>query len=218
MIKFFEKLLSIIYTRPCFYCNSTKEDNILCSKCRRKINYMPPSVLKEIYGCKIYACTLYEDVTKKLIKDLKYNKKKYLAKLQAEIMFEYFSRLNLSDNFLVLSVPIHKNRRKERTYNHMDLAADEFCKLTGFKNNKKFLIRTKDTKKQFNLHKAERIKNIKNAFDINTNENVNKDEKLLIIDDITATGITFEEIIKLLKNNGYNNLTAMALATPDIWN
>lgn len=179
---------------------------------------MPPSVLKEIFGCKVYVCTLYDDVIKKLIKDLKYNKKKHLAKLHAEIMFEYFERLKLDTNFLILSVPIHKNRKKERKYNHMDLVADEFSLLTGFKNNKKFLLRIKDTQKQFKLHRQERIKNIKNAFALNENENIDKNTNLLIIDDITSTGTTLEEIIKLLQNKGYTNLTALTLATPDIWN
>ena len=64
---------------------------------------MPPSVLKEIYGCKVYACALYEDVIKQLIKDLKYHRKKYLAKLHAELMFEYFERLKLNEKFLILS-------------------------------------------------------------------------------------------------------------------
>ena len=218
MIKFLEKLLSLIYISSCFYCGSAKDDKILCDKCKRKINFMPPSNIKEMYGCKIYACTLYEDVIKKLIKDLKYHKKKKLAKLHAEIMYEYFTRLKLNEDFLILSVPIHKNRLKERKYNHMELVADELSKISGFKNNKKFLLRIKDTKKQFKLHRNERIKNIKNAFELNPNQNIDKNRQLLIIDDITSTGITLEEIIKLLKNNGYNNLTAIALATPDVWN
>lgn len=218
MIKFLEKLLSIIYIQPCFYCKSTKEDKIICTKCKSKVHFMPPAPFKEIYGCKVYACTLYDDVIKKLIKDLKYHGKKNLAKLQAEIMFEYFQTLNIYDNYILLSVPIHKNRKKERKYNHMDIVADEFSKLSGFKNNKKFLIRIKDTLKQYKLHKNERIKNIRNAFAINHEEIIEKNKKIMILDDITSTGITIEEIIKLLKNNGYKDITAMALATPDIWN
>ena len=117
-----------------------------------------------------------------------------------------------------MPVPIHKLRRKERKYNHMDIVADEFAKLTGYKVNKNFIVRTKDTLKQYNLHKQERIKNIKNAFDLNLNENIDKTANLLIIDDITSTGITFDEIIRLLRKNGYGSITALALATPDIWN
>ncbi|MCD7780464.1 MAG: ComF family protein [Candidatus Gastranaerophilales bacterium] len=218
MIKFFEKLLNLIYIQPCYFCGSKKEDGIICPHCYRKIHFMPPAVLKEQFDSKIYACCLYDEITKKLIKDLKYHNKKILASLQAKIMYEYWQQLDIKGEFIILPVPIHKNRLKERKYNHMDITADELSRLTNFEVNKNFLLRIKDTEKQFKLHKKERIKNIKNAFDINKDINIKKDTKLLIIDDITSTGITLEEIIKLLKRNGYNNITALTTATPDIWN
>ena len=62
----------------------------------------------------------------------------------------------------------------------MDLVADELSKLTNFPNNKNFIIRTKDTEKQYKLNKQERIKNIKGAFDINHSQNIDKNVKLLI--------------------------------------
>ena len=117
-----------------------------------------------------------------------------------------------------MPVPIHKLRQKERKYNHMDLVADEFSKLTKYKVIKNFVVRIKDTKKQYNLNKNERRKNIKNAFELNLNKQIDKNAKLLIIDDITSSGITFEEIIKTLKKQGYKNIIAISLATPDIWN
>jgi len=217
-IKFLEKLLSLIYSRKCFYCSSVKEDKFLCSKCYRKVHFLPPSVLKEISGSKVYACTLYDDVIKQLVKDFKYKRKKYLAEVQAQIMFEFYKQLNLKKDFLVLPVPVHKNRKRERGYNHMDLTAREFSYLSKLKCNNEFLIRVKDTNKQFKLHKTERIKNIKDAFGINFYKAPDKNTPLLIIDDITAAGITLEEIIKLLKKNGYKNISALVLSTPDIWN
>ena len=66
---------------------------------------MPPSVFKEQNNCKIYACTLYDEITKKLIKDLKYHNKKILASLQAKIMYEYWLDLHKKENFLILPVP-----------------------------------------------------------------------------------------------------------------
>ena len=179
---------------------------------------MPKGVFRKLEDVNVYACTIYDDIIKRLIKDFKYYNKKYLAQAQAQIMFDYFKQLDLSQDFLILPVPIHKLRKKERKYNHMDLTADEFSFLTGFKVNKNFIIRTKDTQKQYKLHKSERIKNIKNAFELNNKYAPDKSTPLLVIDDITSTGITLEEIIKLLKTNGYNNITALTLATPDIWN
>ncbi len=219
MIKLIEKLLNLIYIQPCYLCKSTKEDTILCSKCRKKIHYLPNTPLKIINEVQVYSCTIYDDIIKKLIKNLKYHNQKYLAKLQAKIMYEFWKEINLNENYLLLPVPIHKNRKKERKYNHMDIVADEFSKLSGYKTDNKFLIRIKDTDNQYKLHRKERIKNIKGAFGLNQKTTApEKTQALLILDDITSTGATLEEIINLLKQNGYKNITALTLATPDIWN
>ena len=218
MIKLLEKLLNIIYIQPCYFCRSTKDDNIICKKCYNKIHFMPPAVLKEYSNVKIYSCCIYDDIIKQLIKGLKYNGKKKLASAAARIMFEYIKELNLKEDYTIIPVPISKQRLKERKYNHMDLAAKEFAEFTKYKYNSDFLVRIKDTKKQYNLNKREREQNIKGAFDINPQNMPDKSTPLLIIDDITSTGITLEEIIKVLYKNGYKNITALTLATPDIWN
>ncbi len=179
---------------------------------------MPKGVFRQEKGVNVYACTIYDGVIKQLIKEFKYYNKKRLGKLMAELMFQYWKELNIQGEFTVIPVPIHKNRRKERKYNHMDITGEELSKLTNYKINKNFLIRIKDTQKQYKLHKSERIKNIKDAFSLNLSENIEQSENLLIIDDITSTGITVEEIVKLLKNNGYNHITVLTLSTPDIWN
>ena len=215
MIKFIEKLLSLIYTQPCYFCKSTKEDTILCSKCATKITFLNEVVFKRIKDTNVYACAIYDDVIKKLIKDFKYHKQKKLAPLQAKLMYEYWQKLNIEGDFLIIPVPIHNNRKKQRKYNHMDLVADELSKLTNYANNKNFVIRTKDTENQYKLKKQERIKNIKSAFSLDVAQNIPKERKFLIIDDITSTGTTLEEIIKLLNKNGYNDITALTLATPD---
>ena len=218
MIKLFEKLLNLIYIQPCYFCKSTQDDSLLCKKCYSRIHFMPKGVYKNILGMDIYSAVTYDGIIKTLVRDLKYHNKKKLAKVQAQLMFEYWQSIDLQKSFLLLPVPIHKLRKKERKYNHMDLVAKEFVRLSGYNLNTDFLLRIKDTHKQFNLNKKERIENIKNAFELDLNQNIDKSTPLLIIDDITSTGITLEEIIKLLKNNGYKNIVCLTLATPDIWN
>lgn len=219
MIKIFEKLLNLIYIKVCYFCGSSKDDDLMCKKCRSKIHYLPQSVLKQIREVNVYSCCIYDGLIRNLILDFKYKGKKQLASLMADLFYKYWKELNISNNeYLVLPVPIHNLRKKERKYNHMDIAVKEFCKLTNYKYNLDFIKRIKDTKKQYNLNKQERIKNIKDAFDINSENMPDKRAPLLILDDITSTGITLEEIIKVLHKNGYKNITAMTLATPDIWN
>ncbi len=216
MINIFEKLLNLIYIQPCCFCGSAKHDTLICPDCLNKIHFLPSSVFRKISLCDVYVCTLYDGIIKSLVRDLKYRSQKKLAKVQAKIMFDYFKQLNLNKEFIIVPVPIHNNRLKERKYNHMDIVADEFSKLTKFKADKTLLIRVKDTQKQYNLKKSERILNLKDAFKIN--KNTDTDKNLLIIDDITSTGATLKEIIRTLQNGGYKNITALTLATPDIWN
>ena len=215
-IKFLDKLLSLIYIRPCFYCRSAKEDTLLCSSCRKKIRYRDAAVYKKIEDCRVYACCIYEGVVKELVQSFKYKGKKHLAPVFAEIMHNYYAKLNLTGNFLILSVPIHKKRLKERRYNHIDIAARYFSKLSMLKYNTKLLTRIKDTEKQYKLTHAERTANIKGAFAVNEAETIDKNTPLLLIDDITSTGATFSEIIKQLKQHGFKNITAIALSAPEL--
>lgn len=218
MINFIERLLNLIYIQPCYFCKSSKEGKLLCSECYNKIKFLPPATLFMYKNCNIYSCAIYEGITKYLIWDIKYKNKKRLVRVQAKIMADYFKSLKLNKKFLVLPVPIHENRKKERKYNHMDLIGEEFAFYSDLKFNKKFLKRTKDTIKQYNLNRQERINNIKNAFELNQKIRIKKDTPILIIDDITSTGITLIEIIKLLQKNGYTDISALTFATPDIWN
>lgn len=219
MIKILEKLLNLIYIKVCYFCGSQKDDALICTKCYSKIHFLPPSVNRKINNVNVYCVAIYDGIIKELVKALKYHGKKQLASVVADLLFKYFLSLNLDKKeFIILPVPIHKLRKRERKYNHMDLVAREFSILSKYKYNDKFILRIKDTKKQYNLKKQERILNIKDAFDIDEKYMPDKSQWLLIIDDITSTGTTLCEIIKLLKENGYENIIALTLATPDIWN
>ena len=69
----------------------------------------------------------------------------------------------------------------------------------------------KDTKPQYNLNRAQRIKNLANAFRVN--KSLYNGEKLLIIDDICTTGATFETLIKEFQKNKIEDVTCFATAT-----
>ena len=72
--------------------------------------------------------------------------------------------------------------------------------------------RIKDTKPQYKLNRAERLKNLANAFEVNRKFYNNK--TLLIIDDICTTGSTFEEIIKSLNKQEIYDIICFATSSP----
>ena len=61
-------------------------------------------------------------------------------------------------------------------------------KLANLEPNYELIKRVKDTKAQYKLTRAERMDNLKDAFEVNPEKNLNK--PVLILDDIIASGTT----------------------------
>ena len=84
--------------------------------------------------------------------------------------------------------------------------------MTGYEPNFQLIKRIKDTKPQYKLSKQERAKNLADAFEIYKEKDLNK--PVLIIDDICTTGSTFEEMIKMFKKAGINDIVCLASSNP----
>ena len=202
--------LDWIYKKKCYFCGKSKESSAMCSACYEKLLHLPVKVNRVVEGVNIYCAGEYCEELQKLIRGLKYHKRKDLAFYQAKFMYDYWKNLNFEGKFEVVPVPLHKKRQRKRKYNHMELVAKEFCRLTGFEENFDLIKRIKDTKAQYNLTKAQRVENLSGAFEITPNT----DKKLLIIDDICTTGTTFEAIVKELKKHNITDIVCFATATP----
>lgn len=211
MKKFLLDLLDWIYKKKCYFCGSSKDSLKMCSKCYEKLDFTTLNTNRIILGVNIYTCGYYKDVMQKLIRGLKYHNQKELAFYQAKFMWEYWKKLNPKENYTVVPVPLSVKRKKKRKYNHMELVAEEFCKLSGYSYDFDLIKRIKDTKPQYNLKRKERMENLKDAFEVlNTT-----DKPILIIDDICTTGSTFESMIIELHKKEIYNITCLATATVD---
>lgn len=181
----------------------------MCDECYSKIPIFDYKYLKRVNNVKIFCVTLYKNETQKLIRAVKYHNQKDLAYYQAKMMYDFWVKVeNLNSEFFIVPVPMHPKREKERTYNHMELVAQEFVKLAGknYKIEKNLIKRIKNTKPQYNLSKKEREENLKDAFALCENYQDFQDKKILIFDDIFTTGSTMQEMIKTFKDKGVNDL------------
>ncbi len=103
---------------------------------------------------------------KKIIRGLKYHGQRDLAYYQAKFMWQYWQKLNIDGDFQIVPVPIFPKRKKQRKYNHMELVAEEFAKLSNYEVNFEAIKRIKDTKPQYKLNKAQRMMNLSKAFEV----------------------------------------------------
>ena len=212
MKKLLESLLDLIYRKKCYFCGKSNYSVKMCPDCYEELNYADLCPNRIINGVNVYTCGVYEKNLQKLIRGLKYHNQKELAYYLAKFMYEYFLKLNIKKDFQVIPVPLHKKRMKKRKYNHMELVAEEFCKLSGYKKNFELIKRVKDTKPQYKLSYKERIKNLSEAFEIDKTKDLSL--PILILDDICTTGSTFEEMINTLKTAGITDIICLASSNP----
>ena len=206
-------LLDWIYKKRCYFCKSSKESVKMCSKCYDELEFLPVGVNRKVFEKEIYCAGVYDKNLQKMIRGLKYHGQKDLAYYQAKFMWEYWQKLDIKGNFQIVPVPIYESRKRQRKYNHMELVALEFSKLSGYDVNFELIKRIKDTKPQYKLNKAQRMLNLDRAFEVDAEKYI-KGKKVLLIDDICTTGSTFEEMIKTLNASGISDITCFATTTP----
>lgn len=111
---------------------------------------------------------------------------------------EYYKSSNLKSEIL-LFIPSNKNN------NIMNFFADNISKELNIKKENALIFNNKIKEQKYLETLKEREENIKNAFNIILPEKfINK--KILLIDDVFASGFTLKEAIKLLKENNIKNI------------
>ncbi len=177
---------------------------------------------REHESCGLRITTLMEYRTRAvadLIQALKYDRAEHAAKLLAESLAEYLreeiaSLMSFSAKPIVLvTVPLHPSRIRERGFNQVEIILDalpeEFKDGSLSRLGAGALVRTRATKQQTRLSRAERLKNVENAFDIVRAELL-ANTHVILIDDVTTTGATLREAARPLTNAGISH-TLLAL-------
>lgn len=207
----FNRFLNLIYNQKCLVCNCAKTDNFLCKNCLKDVYYLSCFTQRYYKKIPIFCAANYAGSVKILIQKLKFSHIKHASIPLSEILFKYFKQLNLNDDYIIVYPPSNYIKNTIRGYNHMELIAKKFSDLSGLKINKNLIKKVKPTKPQYKA-KNRRL-NIKNSFEINKKYiNELKDKNLLLIDDITTSGATLEEIINILLKANLNNITCLTIS------
>jgi ComF family protein len=192
-------------TRP--HCNQCSEpfdlpvpDNSRCGNCLAK----PPawSAARSVWR--------YESAARDPILRLKYGDRTDLVTLFASHLAQKIDSLS-ADDLLIIPVPLHRWRMAMRTFNQAALLATALGRITGLPVQLDGLRRIRHTRPQQGLSRADRLLNVRGAFDV-PNPLAIRGRTILLIDDVLTTGTTLEACARQLLRKGAADIKVLTLA------
>ena len=210
--------LDIIAPVLCIECK--KRGEILCKNCIENLRLVERETESNIFACFDYR----DKIIKRVIWNLKYHNHwsfgQKLGKLLYDNMMEEVAELQIytqGSPIIIIPVPISKPRNKIRGYNQAEKIARGFCNSSPekiFELRNDIVAKTKETLPQAKItNRKKRLKNIRGIFDINIKyKKFLKGKTVIVIDDVTTTGGTIMEVMKILKKSGVRKVIGMAVA------
>jgi ComF family protein len=218
--------LNLFFPPWCIGCG--RENGYICDVCRRQLPFISPPVCPicgrpltvdntcpgcigpqaEIDG--IRAPFLFGGVIRQAVHQFKYNNLKTIAPLLAHFLHDFLLENPMPGDVLV-PVPVHKKRERERGYNQSSLIARELSRKVGLPLVEDCLIRKINTPPQVRTTSAaERHKNITDAFACIDRRLEGK--HILLIDDVSTSGATLNTCAGVLKAAGAASVWGLTIA------
>jgi ComF family protein len=151
----------------------------------------------------------YTPAVSRIVKGMKYSDRPGLAEVLAPFLALVLSSMEPAAPVLV-PVPLHAAKRRERGYNQSELLADGVGRLTGLEVAKGALRRVRNTSSQAGLDRARRLLNMRLAF--RAADSV-AGRHVILIDDVLTTGATLGECASALRGSRASEVTGCVVAS-----
>lgn len=231
----FQAAVSLLYPATCAICREqVRAGQYLCDRCEGKIvRIVRPfcETCSEPFDGSIntaFSCancahrTIHfkaavaayrgRGIVRDVIHEFKYNRQIHLRHLVARWLRAALDdeRLRGQQFDVLVPVPLHPARQRERGFNQATLLA-ELLSAHAAIPCRSLLKRIRYTTTQTALDRAERMENLHNAFRLRKNTDV-RGLRMLLIDDVLTTGSTLSECARVLKRAGAKSVHAATAA------
>lgn len=216
----------LLFPQWCVGCG--KEGYFLCSSCHRSLSRIVPPLCPRCGrpqssdtlcpGCTGWQSEIdgirspfrFDGTIRQAIHQLKYQSVRALAAPLAKLLNDYLVTYPVPGEVLV-PVPLHPKRLRERGYNQSRLLARELGKLINLAVVGDCLIRQLQAPPQARTSTVdERWSNVAGAFICHGNGL--RDRQVLLIDDVSTSGATLDACATALKVGGASSVWGLVLA------
>ena len=199
-----------------------------CVACRQGSGFACPACLAQIAPAwrrppvfehldRFVACSALSETTEAFVYALKYRGLQDLATPLADRMCDVLAlrqttRALFGTNPLIIPVPLHPTRLRQRSYNQADLLARRIASVAAMPMDATSLARTRATDQQVKqADRGARRDNMKGAFAVIDTATVTGRD-IVLIDDVSTTGATLDDCARALKASGARTVSAIVLA------
>lgn len=226
LIKLRRAALDVLFPQFCVNCG--KAGAYFCNSCLQSMPYLEPPLCPQCgrpqalgelcWVCHnwhtdidgIRAPFRFEGIIRIAVHELKYRNLRAISDKLAEMMSEYLKDNSLPCDVLI-PVPLHDRRLRERGYNQSVLLAKELGKILGLPVDENSLVRDKFILPQARTASVdERRRNVTGVFSYRGNGVQGK--SVLLIDDVATSGATMDACASVLKSAGAATVWGLALA------
>jgi competence protein ComFC len=156
----------------------------------------------------------YTEIVEKLIHLVKYESRQKLGRIIGGIASQCLEReLPLLMADLVVPVPLHRYRQRERGFNQSKIYASQISERTGIQMLDRGIRRHRNTRTQTLLSVSERQNNVRNAFHV-TNPELLMDQTILLVDDVITSGATINNCAKACMEAGAKSVIGVGMVRP----
>lgn len=158
------------------------------------------------------AAVIYNEVARTVVSRLKYGDRPELAQFCARLMAGAGHAL-WRDEPILVPVPLHPARQRERRYNQSAELALGLAKHTGLKVDPGLVLRTRKTRQQVGLSGDGRQRNVAGAFAVHPDILVRaRGRRVVLVDDVYTTGATTKAVTRTLLKAGVEAVDVITFA------
>lgn len=161
---------------------------------------------------KLFAVSPFDGPMSVLIRQFKFRGHTEVAALGGQLLAAALQRAKGDEEYdLLVPVPLHIRRLRQRGFNQSLLLAREVGRITGIAVARDALSRHRWTMPQLGLDEKSRRENVRGAFGV-TDPACIMNKRILLIDDVFTTGCTANECAVTLMAAGARAVDVMTLA------